>query len=92
MKQIKIKKNENRYNITKDNIIEQLTSHHYSSKMLKKYSLITKDQYKESLNAYMNWVDRTGLFDRNHEREFEGRLMGVHEEIELKNNVQDGGG
>ena len=87
IKSNKIKKNENRYNITKDNIIEQLTSYHYSSKMLNKYSLITKDQYKESLDAYMNWVDKHDAFDRNHEREFEGRLMGVHEEIELKNNV-----
>tara|TARA_Y100000817_G_scaffold297026_1_gene273034 strand:+ start:32 stop:703 length:672 start_codon:yes stop_codon:yes gene_type:complete len=91
IKSNKIKKNENKLNIGKDNIIQQLTSHHYFSKMLKKYFYITKVKYKEAVGDYVNWVNKHDAFDRNHEREFEGRLMGLHEKIELKNNVQDGG-
>ena len=89
VKNKKSKGRENKDNITKENIIEQLTSHVYSNKMLKKYPLITKTKYKQSLSTYMNWVIRNDAFDREHSREFEGRLAGQQDKLESKHNDKD---
>ena len=77
-----IQQKENEHSITKGEINEILTQHVYSNKMLKKYPSITKQDYKKALGVYIRWVERNDSFDSDHEREFEGRLMGLQEELE----------
>lgn len=86
-----VKKKKNKYkeskdNIIKDNIIEQLTSHVYSNKMLHKYPLVTKIKYKQSLDTYLDWVVRNEAFEREHSREFEGRLAGLQDKLDSNYN------
>ena len=77
-----IQQKENEHSITEGEINEILTQHVYSNKMLKKYPSITKQDYKKALGVYIRWVERNDSFDSDHEREFEGRLMGLQEELE----------
>ena len=77
-----IQQKENEHSITEGEINEILTQHVYSNKMLKKYPSITKQDYKKALGIYIRWVERNDSFDSDHEREFEGRLMGLQEELE----------
>ena len=49
---------------------------------LNKYPLIDSDQYISVLDTYISWVERNDAFDRNHKREFEGRLMSEQEKLE----------
>ena len=90
--QLKEKKNkikQSKDNITKENINEQLRSHVYSNEMLNKYPLITKTKYKQSLNTYIDWVIRNDAYERDHSREFEGRLAGQQDKLESKYNDKD---
>ena len=89
VKKKKNKDKEDKDNITKENIIEQLTSHHYSMQMLAKYPLVTKTKYNKLLDPYIKWVNLHDAFDRNHEREFEGRLAGQQEKLESNNIKKD---
>ena len=89
VKKKKNKDKESKDNITKENINEQLTSHVYSNEMLNKYPLITKTKYKQSLDTYINWVIMNDAFERDHPREFEGRLAGQQDKLESKYNDKD---
>ena len=75
------KANKNKKNITQTKSIDMLRDIHYQSNMFKKYPLINKNEYASALEKYIHWVDNNNLYDKNHEREFEGRLMAVQETL-----------
>ena len=46
--------------------------------------LYYKTKYKQSLDTYINWVIMNDAFERDHPREFEGRLAGQQDKLESK--------
>ena len=75
--------------INQEDINEQLTSHIFSVQLLDKYDLITKVEYKRLLESYIEWVITHDAFDRDHKREFEGRLAGQQDKLKSKHNDKD---
>ena len=52
--------------------------------MCDKYNLITSDLYMNSIDEYLGWVVKHKFFKKDHQRDFEGRLMGKQDELEKK--------
>ena len=82
----KIKRNKDNNKLTKEKIEQQLTDDRFSSRIKKKYPLITKKKYLEIIGRYLFIVEKHNLFSQNHKREFEGRCMGEHENLESSQN------
>ena len=76
-KSIKHKKNKSK--LTKDSLIDILTEPTFSGQMLTKYPLVGKEDYRQIIDQYYNWLDKHKDYDKNHQREFEGKLMGRQE-------------
>ena len=76
-KSIKHKKNKSK--LTKDSLIDILTEPTFSGQMLTKYPLVGKEDYRQIIEKYYNWLDEHKDYDKNHQREFEGKLMGRQE-------------
>ena len=86
IKQKAIKVNPKEEKKSKANIINLLTDFAFYSEMNDKYSLILKDTYKDLANKYAHWVKQHDAYERDHHREFEGRLMAEQEQIEKELN------
>ena len=82
-KSIKHKKNKSK--LTKDSLIDILTEPTFSGQMLTKYPLVGKEDYRQIIDQYYNWLDKHKDYDKNHQREFEGKLM-ARQEILAKEN------
>ena len=67
-----------------EEIKKRLSSSTVVNDLVNKYPLIVSDKYMSVLDTYIDWVVRTSAFDRNHEREFEGRLIGEQEKLEIE--------
>ena len=67
-----------------EEIKKRLSSSTVVNDLVNKYPLIVSDKYMSVLDTYIDWVDRTNAFDRNHEREFEGRLIAEQEKLEIE--------
>lgn len=65
--------------VTKEKIIELLTSPEFSFQMMNKYPLITKVKYRRIIDIYSDWIFTLDDPIKNHRRIFEGKLMGEHE-------------
>ena len=76
-KSIKHKKNKSK--LTKDSLIDILTEPTFSGQMLTKYPLVGKEDYRQIIDQYYNWLDKHKDYDKNHQREFEGKLMARQE-------------
>ena len=80
----KIKKNSSKENLTEEKIREQLYAPSFFKDMCDKYNLITSDLYMNSIDEYLDWVVKHKFFKKDHQRDFEGRLMGKQDELEKK--------
>mgnify|MGYP001268326085 FL=1 len=76
------KSKEKKVSVREPEIIDILKEFSFHSDMLEKYPLILKDTYVELVNVYVKWVKQHNAYDRDHKREFEGRLMAEQEKIE----------
>ena len=65
-----------------EEIKKRLSSPTVVNELVNEYPLIDSEEYMSVLDAYIDWLVKTKAFDRNHKREFEGRLMAVQEELE----------
>jgi hypothetical protein len=80
----KRKDNSSKENLTEENIREQLRTPSFYKSMCDKYNLITSDLYMDSIDEYLDWVVKHKFFKKDHQRDFEGRLMGKQDELEKK--------
>ena len=66
-------------NLTKNKVIDILTEPSFSGQMLTNYPLVSKEDYRQIIDQYYIWLDERKDYDKNHQREFEGRLMARQE-------------
>ena len=66
---------------SREKIYKRLTDSTVKNTLMNKYQLVELRQYVSILDDYITWVERNSAFDRDHEREFEGRLMAAQEKL-----------
>ena len=76
------KTKEKKVRVREPKIMDILTEFSFYTAMEEKYPFVDKNRYVELVTKYDQWVSRQNAYDRNHFREFEGRLMAEQEIIE----------
>jgi hypothetical protein len=83
LKEFKIKEfNQKEENLDEDKIREILNDYPFFGVMLEKYPLIKKYKYPSLVNEYIQWVKSQNLFNQDHRRKFEGKLLHEHSYLE----------